>query len=117
MIRTGHSRWVFIIGRLALKTPSMSGWRSFLLGLLANMQERDFSKIPDMKAKLCPVYFSLPLGFLIVMPKADVLQDGAINSDDLQKFCVCNENYTIPAELKADSFGYIKGKLVAIDFG
>lgn len=86
-------------------------------GLLANMQEREFSKIQDMSDKLCPVIFNIPLGFLIVMPKVQVLREGELSRKALEKFCTCNKNYTIPAELKHDSFGYFKGKLVAIDYG
>lgn len=86
-------------------------------GLLANMQEHEFSKIQDMSEKLCPVKFSLPLGLLVVMPRVRVLNEGELSREALEKFCTANDSYTIPAELKHDSFGYFKGKLVAIDYG
>ena len=51
--------------------------------------------------------------------RCDVCKDsGAVKSREaLEKFCTCNDKYTIPAEFKHDSFGYFKGKLVAIDYG
>jgi hypothetical protein len=43
--RGGVSRVVICIGRWALKIPKLTrGWRQFLIGLLANMQERDLWK-------------------------------------------------------------------------
>lgn len=117
MNRQGSTRWVIFIGAFAFKIPSLYSWKNFLWGLLANMQEREFSKIHDMSEKLCPVKFSLPLGLLVVMPRVRVLNEGELSREALEKFCTANDNYTIPAELKHNSFGYFKGKLVAIDYG
>ena|SRR5690625_110970 len=116
-LKTGSTRWVFLIGKFAFKIPSFFSWKNFLLGLLANMQEVNFSKILCMKEKLCPIKFHIPLGFLVVMPRVRVLQENELSKTELDLFCICNEHYKIPAELKADSFGYLKGKLVAIDYG
>ncbi len=69
-----------------------------------------------MKHKLCPVIFHLPLGFLVVMPKVRILVKDELSKEALEKFCI-EENFKIPAELKYDSFGYYKGKLVAVDYG
>jgi hypothetical protein len=117
MNKRGATRWVFFIGKLAFKIPSLYSYRNFLWGLLANMQEVEFHNIKEMKEKLCPVYFHLPLGFLIVMPKIRILLEGEISKEELIDFCTNNEFYSIPAEIKNDSFGYYKGKLVAIDYG
>lgn len=113
----GSSRTVILTKKLAYKFPSFYSWKHFLWGLLANMQEREFSKIKEMQSKLCPVLFSVPGGFLVVMPKVRVLRDGEMTREQLNDFCTCNENYTIPAEPKPDSFGYHNGNLVAIDYG
>jgi hypothetical protein len=43
-MKKGSSRWVFFIFNLAIKIPSLYSWKNFLLGLLANMQEVEFSK-------------------------------------------------------------------------
>jgi len=115
-MKKGATRWVLFIGKFAFKFPSLFGWKQFLWGLLANMQEKEFSKIKNMKNKLCPVIFSLPLGFLIVMPKIQILKEGELTKEELIIFCI-SEEFLVPAELKYDSFGYLNGKLVAVDYG
>ena len=65
---TGATRIVFFIWNKVIKIPSFCSWKHFLWGLLGNMQERQFSK-SDMEG-LCPVIFSIPGGFLNVMPYA-----------------------------------------------
>lgn len=92
----------------------MVEWRLFLHGLLANMQEAKFSKTgwPE----LCPVLFAFPGGFLIVMRRARPLTRSEFDSLDLERW-IEKEAYTIPAEPKMDSFGWLDGRLVAVDYG
>lgn len=116
MLRSGSTRWVLLIGRFAFKVPSLHSWKNFLWGLLANMQEVEFSKCVDMQHKLCPVKFYLPFGILVVMPRVKALAKDELPKEALEKFCV-EDNFTIPSEAKYDSFGYYKGRLVAIDYG
>lgn len=109
--KKGATRTVVIAGGLCFKTPSMHSWQTFLWGLLGNMQERLFwtTKWPE----LCPVLFSIPGGWLVVMPKVEPLSD-----DDWEKV---NRNWGnmvhVPAELKRDSFGVLDGRIVAVDYG
>lgn len=114
-IARGSTRTVFLLGALAIKLPSVVEWRLFLLGLLANMQERKFSRTgwPE----LCPVLFSLPGGWLLVMRRARELTREEFDSLDLSAFVNQNSNYVVPAELKMDSFGWIGTQLVAVDYG
>jgi len=112
----GSTRWVFFIGRVAVKIPSLHNWRIFLRGILSNMQEIDFSKCSEMKPKLCPVLFYLPCGLLVVMPRVRILAKDEIPTEELERFCI-EDNFKIPAELKHDSFGYFNNKLVAVDYG
>lgn len=116
MIIKGSSRWIFVIGTLIVKIPSLNSWRGFLHGLLGNMQEVKFSKMKEAQEKLCPIKFYIPFGFLVIMPKVRVLKNGELTVLQLQEFCA-NNTYVIPAEYKCDSFGYLNGKLVAIDYG
>ena len=113
-IASGVTRRVLLVGGYAFKIPNPAEWRLFLLGLLANMQESQFSKLgwPE----LCPVVWSLPMGFLVVMRRARVLTADEAKAANLARF-VDQPNYTVPAELKADSFGYLNGRLVAVDYG
>ena len=116
LLRRGSTRWVLLIGGFAFKIPSLYSWKNFLWGLLANMQEVEFNRCVEMKDKLCPIRFFLPLGLLVVMPKVRILTKDELPKEALEKFCV-EDDFKIPAELKHDSFGYFKGKLVAVDYG
>lgn len=108
----GVTRHVLLIGRWAVKVPALWSWRLFLSGLLANMQEREFSRAgwPE----LCPVLFSLPCGWLLVMHRADPVPDDM--ELDFQSL-IDRPDYQIPAEAKRDSWGLLNGRVVAVDYG
>jgi hypothetical protein len=113
--RGGVSREVICIGRWALKIPKLTrGWRQFLIGLLANMQERDLSKLGW--PQLCPVAFALPGGWLVVMHRATPLTDEQAESLDPLSI-LSRDDYAIPAEPKASSFGVLGGRIVVVDYG
>lgn len=114
MITTiGATRAVLLTDRLAWKVPRMSTWRTFLNGLLANMQEREFSRAgwPE----LCPVYFSVPGGWLVVMPRCAPLTDLEWAQIDMR--WTEREDYVLPVEMKRDSFGRLLSRVVAVDYG
>lgn len=116
----GCTRIVILTKRYAFKIPNFAvswgdKWRLFLHGLLANQQEWRFwsyGRYPE----LCPVIFYLPLGLLVVMPKAQELSDEEFFSRDF-KSLVDRKDYCIPAEKKPNSFGWLNGQIVAIDYG
>lgn len=110
----GTTRVVFLIGRFAVKVPAVSEWRLFLLGLLANMQEVQWSAagFPE----LCPVMWSIPGGVCLVMQRARTLTEAEFNALDIKSW-LDRGDYVVPAELKPDSFGYLDGRLVAVDYG
>jgi len=112
----GSSMWAIVAGKFAFKIPSLYNWKRFLNGLISNMQEVEFNKVEEMREKLCPILFYIPFGFLVVMPMVRILEYDELTQAQLQDFCI-NNNYIIPAEHKCDSFGYFKGKLVAVDYG
>lgn len=110
----GVTRTVILVGRLALKFPAVGEWRLFLLGLLANMQERQFGRAgwPE----LCPVLWSIPGGWLVVMARAREMTTEEFEAFDFDRF-VLGGTYVVPVERKADSFGWLDGRVVAIDYG
>lgn len=105
---TGRNRVVLLTARHAIKLPSPRGWRDFLFGLLNNLNERDWHREHD---GFCPVIWAAPLGLALVMPRARVLTDA--EHDHLQA--------AMPAlpgvECKASSWGWLAGRLVALDYG
>lgn len=109
----GATRAVLLVGGIAVKVPRMTTWRTFLNGLLANMQERDFARTgwPE----LCPVLFSIQGGWLVVMRRAKPLTDAEWRT--MQPEWPERGEYVVPVELKRDSFGVLNGRIVAIDYG
>lgn len=113
--RQGITREVFLTRRYAIKIPKLIyGWHKFLCGLLANMQEAAFGT--TNWPELCPVVFSIPGGWLLVMLRVEMLTDAEWATFDVRAFCERGDR-TIPAEFKRDSFGRLDGRIVAIDYG
>ena len=109
----GATRCVLLTERWAIKFPRLCEWRLFLSGLLANLQEREWGKAS--LEGLCPVLFSLPGGWLVVMPKCSPV--GVEWSDVEWDRWQIRDGYRIPCERKMDSLGILGGEIVAIDFG
>lgn len=110
----GSTRMVLLTKFRAIKLPRFFSWRTLLLGLLANMQEVEFSKTgwPE----LCPVQYWLPGGFVLVMPRVEPLTD-----EEFLRYSWCQwrdrGDYVIPVENKQSSFGKLSGEVVAVDYG
>lgn len=113
---SGCTREVLLVGRWAIKIPQFRyEYRHFLQGLLANMQERHWWRnFPQ--PELCPVLWGIPGGWLIVMRRADPMTRQQLDEIDLKAWCDKGD-WKVPAEPKMDSFGWIDGKLVAVDYG
>lgn len=112
--RQGCTRIVILTCRLAIKLPNVCKWRLFLHGLLANMQERAFGATGWLE--LCPVLWALPGGWLVIMPRAVPLTDDEFLALDVESFAE-KPDYRIPVEAKTSSFGWLNGRIVAIDYG
>ena len=111
----GLTRMVFIVGPYAIKIPSFyggGGWWYFLKGLLANMQEYEWSTLYNNEKKLCPVLWACPGGWLSIMQRVDRV----CNDDDEIKMSFMS-NYPYFKDFKSENFGILDGRLVAIDYG
>lgn len=130
--RAGVTRIVILIGPWAIKLPRFGyGWALGLRGLLCNMQERDFASTgwPE----LCPVLWSGWGGWVLVMRRARELTETEWERFDYDAFVRRHESdwdidvgsleqiYRadgyVPVECKADSFGILDGRIVALDYG
>lgn len=111
--KSGATRCVFLVGSYALKMPRLNDWRLCLHGLLANMQEAQFSRVGW--AELCPVLWNIPGGFLVVMPRCQPL-GRRMSAEEFAEFSQ-KKDYCVPVENKPDSFGWYRGRIVAIDYG
>lgn len=113
-INFGATRAVLLIGGLAFKLPRPLSWKHFLLGLIANMQEVTFSaaKWPE----LCPVLWSIPGGFLVVMRRARPLTQDEFDAIEIPDWLEKGDYY-VPMEAKIENFGMLDGRVVAVDYG
>lgn len=102
----GRNRLVLLTRRHAIKVPSLRCWRDFLFGLLNNMNEASWATEPGH----CPVLYAAPGGLLVVMPRARILTDAEFAAVD-------HDRLPPRAERKPDSFGWVGGQLVAVDYG
>jgi hypothetical protein len=107
-MQQGTTRYVFRVGPCVVKTPSFYSWRAFLKGLLANMSEADFGSCQKVveSDSLCPVLFSCPGGWANIMPYCSPIKEFEIP-----------QTYPDYVEGKSDSFGRLKGRIVAVDYG
>lgn len=117
IIRSGYSRVVILIGPYAVKIPNFFFWKGFLYGLVGNMHEVQWYRhsSEDMK-RLCPIRFAIPGGWLVVMSRARDMTRDEWDGFDAMEFIGSGQN-TIPVEPKMNSFGWLDGRIVAVDYG
>jgi len=114
--RQGTTRIVFELKTVVVKVPNFrDGWRLFLLGLLCNLQERQFGALdwPD----LCPIVWSSWGGWVVVMKKARMMTRGEFDRFDANGFIEDGFAGHLPVEPKMSSFGVYDGNVVAVDYG
>lgn len=120
----GSTRSVLLIGKYAIKFPTVKHWRNFLQGILCNDTEFSFSHLDS--PLLAPVLWCSWGSIVIVMPRAEVK-----GYDDEDRFEIVDEFWKLVEEVeglnqstiknivenKVCSIGRINGKPVAIDYG
>lgn len=109
------------ISKYAIKFPAPVSYIKFLSGLIANKYEVNHYRYAVKwnifpKEKMCPILFKLPVGVIIVMRRAEPLSMEQFIGFDFDSFVYINNNAILPVERKNDSFGYVDGKIVAIDY-
>lgn len=110
--RRGFNRTVVLTRRYALKFPTLRSWRDFLFGLLNNQTEARVGR--SGKPGVCPVLWSIPGGWLVVMPRLAILSPEEFVAFDAKAFV---ERHGLSVEPKPDSFGRYRGQVVAVDYG
>lgn len=99
-----------MIGDYAFKIPILIyGWGHFLMGLLNNRSEFNFSKMKKDRDLYARILWRIPGGFLLCMKRADPLTETEYELLDKEKY--------LYAEKKPCSYGWIDGKIVAVDYG
>lgn len=113
--RRGATRVVIVMRHIVIKIPAITSWKLFLLGLLANMQEREFSAIGD--PNLCPVITSSRFGFFIIMPRCQPIKHMGLYATELHRIRGRLPQDFYLSDAKPENFGYIRGRLVKLDYG
>lgn len=114
----GVTREVILVGRWAIKFPTFRSWRMFLWGLLSNMQEVTWGKAMKVESgakqywseRLCPVLWSLPGGWLVVMRRVERVctENAEVDYDNFKG---------LPGDHKPENFGWLDGRVVMLDYG
>jgi hypothetical protein len=111
-VRHGASRTVLLVGSLAVKLPRLgNGWRPFLWGLLSNIAEREAGR--DAHPWLCPVLWSIPGGWCVVMPRC-----APLTAEEWESLAETPGPHHEAAgfDFKRSSFGRLGGRLVVFDY-
>jgi hypothetical protein len=114
--RTGTTRLVLVVGRWAMKfARSARGRRCnrYEANLFASVDER-------RRWMLCPVRWRTASNWLIVMtaavPLTETEKDKIIDSDGFPDWDYMPGEDGEPFEYKASDWGWIEGRLVALDY-
>lgn len=114
LIRKGCYRSVILIGKYAIKIPTFTEWRLFLHGLLSNIKEKKLWKYTH-DIQLCPVLWSCPGGFLNIAERViEVTRD---EWQEIPREYLLKISMGFPVEQKPESFGWMNGRLVILDYG
>jgi hypothetical protein len=103
-VRHGKSRTVVLAGPVAVKLPSLLGWRRFLWGLLSNLAERERAGVPGA----CPIVWAAPLAAVLVVRRAEPLPEGAEIPGHVRALTGIDD--------KPCSYGIVGGEVVAVDY-
>ena len=119
-VKSGATRRVLKFTNFVVKLPSVRSYRLFLNGLLANLQEREFSKIG--RNDLAKVFFCDVLGLFLVMERAEDVNYLGFTWEEVKDFV--KRKYAddemgefMLSDNKAENWGYVKGILKKIDYG
>lgn len=115
----GTTRCVYLVGKYAIKTPSIQSWEQFLQGMLANLQERCWWKETHHK-NLARVYYCDCFGLCLIMERANYVICNNPN-EFTQKivaefFHDCTEA-GLPVDPRPSNIGVFDEQYKLIDYG
>ncbi len=114
----GCTRIVILTKRYAFKIPRITSWEGFLLGCLANLNERRWKNVPT-EYRLCPIFYANRFGLLNIMPRCKRIQHRGFYFQELISICaqspVASEFYM--SDAKPENYGIYMGRMVKLDYG
>lgn len=108
----GTTRVVYLIGKYAIKLPRINRWRSFLRGILANLDEKMWyhHSPSDWKLKMCPTLCCLLGGVILIARRAEPITEAEYRDLDTDSF------KPLPLDIKIINFGKFQDRIVLIDY-
>lgn len=118
---SGATRAVLLIGGWAIKFPHFGrGYQLGLHGILANLQEREWSCVDD---RLCPVVWGDRCGLVLIMRRCEPIPEEQGMTRHFASYFDGKgwpggvEIDTLVSDWKPQNFGVLNGKLVCLDYG
>ena len=125
----GSRRWVFLIGKYAVKIPKFSSWLSMLLGFMENLEERywwcadgivrkTWSDGPnEISHHMCEIFWADRFGFMVIMERvAPCTEEQYKQYEEFLKNKF--KGLSFVQDLKPDNVGICAdGRVVITDFG
>lgn len=116
-IHKGTTRTVFLIGNYAIKIARF--WsefnerklKTFLKGLLANIDEYYWWNLSYKQELLCPVLCKSPLGLILIMKRTQKLRQ-----DEYNRIKFTELYKGLPLDNQICNFGKLNDKIVLIDY-
>lgn len=117
--RCGITRIVFEFKAVVIKIPNFSySWEHFIVGVLANIREHKTYRYNSGKYDnglshlLCPVLWCSWGGWFLIMKRVAVMTDDEYLNTDTSI-----HQLHFGGDDKSDSYGYLNGYVVKIDYG
>ncbi len=110
----GSTRGVLLLGSIAIKVPRL---HAPLRGAWCNRKERRIHG--EGHPALCPIICADPIGIFVVMRRVEPMSQEYFDSHVLDLMHLIdrpNRRDHLPVEMKASSFGWLDGRIVAIDY-
>lgn len=109
IVRHGVTRTVFLIGRYAVKVPTLRyGLDAWAWGIVSNTSEREWYSFEDWQGKVAPVLRSWLGGLIQVYPRCEPFDPNSMEYPLFVNFA--------PGDKKPDNYGVLNGAVVCLDY-
>ena len=114
--KQGSTRYVLMTRKIVIKIPSLYSYKHFLNGLLANLQEVQFST--RTFECLTPVILGNRFGLFVVQKRLQPVKHRGLFWVEHKKLMIESEIPNIHlSDIKPENYGYDGGKLKRLDYG
>lgn len=125
--RSGSRRFVFVFDNFVVKIPRITSWKSFIFGVLENLEERYWLVADNTKHvreereyPLAKIYYADRFGFCVVMERADIFPLDVLKENfplSYQETVKWSEGLSFHSDIKDGNLGLIDGQVVFVDYG